>query len=323
MAKYFVKRILMSIVIMFGITVIVFFLIKLAPGDPIEAMYAKVPGMTQEELDHKKAALGFDKPIIVQYGMYMSNVILRGDFGMSIQYSRPVMMLIKERLWNTFSLTFISLILSVIIAIPIGVISATRQYTAFDYTATTFAFVGISIPSFFFGFLLIKVFSVDLGLLPSAGLQTAGNTFTGMARFVDLFKHAVMPVTVLALINVATYMRHMRSSMLEVIKQDYIRTARAKGLRERVVIYRHALRNALIPVVTIIGSSLAYLFSGSLITETIFSWPGLGRMIYSATMSRDYYVMMGVNIFIAFLVILGQFIADITLALVDPRIKLE
>ena len=253
--------------------------------------------------------------------IYMKNLILHGDFGESIQYSRPVIDLITERLWNTFSLVFIAMILSMAIAIPIGVTSAVKKNTAFDYFFTSFAFIGVSIPSFFFGFLLIKVFSVDLGWLPSTGVQTPGAVFTTMGMIIDRVKHYIMPVSVLALINMASYTRYIRSSITDVIKQDYIRTARSKGLRQRVVIYRHALRNGLIPIVTILGSSLATIFSGSLITENIFSWPGLGRLIYGATMARDYYLVMGVNVFTGFLVILGQLIADAMLVLVDPRIK--
>lgn len=321
MVKYFARRIIISLFVLLGITIIVFFLVHLAPGDPINAMYANIPGMTQEQIDSIKAGLGMDKPIIVQYFIYMKNLILHGDFGESIQYSRPVIDLITERLWNTFSLVFIAMILSMAIAIPIGVTSAVKKNTAFDYFFTSFAFIGVSIPSFFFGFLLIKVFSVDLGWLPSTGVQTPGAVFTTMGMIIDRVKHYIMPVSVLALINMASYTRYIRSSITDVIKQDYIRTARSKGLRQRVVIYRHALRNGLIPIVTILGSSLATIFSGSLITENIFSWPGLGRLIYGATMARDYYLVMGVNVFTGFLVILGQLIADAMLVLVDPRIK--
>lgn len=321
MVKYFARRIIISLFVLLGITIIVFFLVHLAPGDPIDAMYANMPGMTQEQIDAIKAGLGMDKPIIVQYFIYMKNLILHGDFGESIQYSRPVIDLITERLWNTFSLVFIAMILSMAIAIPIGVTSAVKKNTAFDYFFTSFAFIGVSIPSFFFGFLLIKVFSVDLGWLPSTGVQTPGAVFTTMGMIIDRVKHYIMPVSVLALINMASYTRYIRSSITDVIKQDYIRTARSKGLRQRVVIYRHALRNGLIPIVTILGSSLATIFSGSLITENIFSWPGLGRLIYGATMARDYYLVMGVNVFTGFLVILGQLIADAMLVLVDPRIK--
>lgn len=320
MIKYLSKRLIQSLIVMFGITIIVFLIIQLAPGDPIEAMLALNPNSSQEDIELKKEALGLNRPIYIQYLKYMQGV-LKGDFGTSIQYERPVKDLIAERMWNTFGITFTALTISVLIAVPIGVISATRQYSRFDYATTTFAFFGVSIPSFFFGLLLMKIFSVNLGVLPSSGMQTAGNNFTGIDKIIDYLIHGIMPVTVLALINVARFTRFTRSSMLEVIKQDYIRTARAKGLKEKVIIYKHALRNAMIPVITVIGSSIAYLFSGALIVETVFSWPGLGRMIYSSTMARDYYIMMGINIFIAFLVILGNLLADLLYALVDPRIK--
>lgn len=307
-------------IVMIGITIIVFLIIQLAPGDPIEAMLALNPNTSQEDIELKREALGLNDPIYIQYFSYMKGVI-HGDFGISIQYDRPVKDLIGERMWNTFAITFTALTISVLIAVPIGVISATKQYSIFDYTTTTFAFFGVSIPSFFFGLILMKVFSVNMGVLPASGMQTAGNSFVGLQKLADYVIHAIMPITVLALINVARFTRFTRSSMLEVIKQDYIRTARAKGLKEKIVIYKHALRNALIPVITIIGTSIAYLFSGALIVETVFSWPGLGKMIYSSTMARDYYIMMGINIFIAFLVILGNLLADLLYALVDPRIK--
>lgn len=320
MLRYFGKRLIESMIVMIGITIIVFLIIQLAPGDPIEAMLALNPNTSQEDIELKREALGLNDPIYVQYLSYMKGVI-HGDFGISIQYDRPVKDLIGERMWNTFAITFTALTISVLIAVPIGVISATKQYSVFDYTTTTFAFFGVSIPSFFFGLILMKVFSVNMGVLPASGMQTAGNNFVGLQKLADYVVHAIMPITVLALINVARFTRFTRSSMLEVIKQDYIRTARAKGLKEKIVIYKHALRNALIPVITIIGTSIAYLFSGALIVETVFSWPGLGKMIYSSTMARDYYIMMGINIFIAFLVILGNLLADLLYALVDPRIK--
>ncbi|MDR1206550.1 MAG: ABC transporter permease [Peptococcaceae bacterium] len=321
MFKYFARRILISIMVLFIISIAFFFLIHLAPGDPIDAMYTNIPGMTQEQLDAKKAAIGLDKPIIVQYGIYIRNLVLRGDFGESIQFKRPVLDLIRERLWNTFALVFAAMAISMLLAVPIGVTSAVKKNSAFDYIFTSVAFVGLSIPSFFFGFLLIKLFAVDLQILPAAGVQTPGNMFTGAAMLADRLKHFVMPVSVLAFINMASYTRYVRSSISDVIKQDYIRTARSKGLVQRIVVYRHALRNGLIPIVTILGSSLATIFSGSLITENIFSWPGLGRLIYGAIMARDYFLLMGVNIFTAFLVLLGQLIADAMLVLVDPRIK--
>lgn len=322
MLKYLFKRLIQSTVVMFGITIIVFLIIHLAPGDPVEAMLALDPNASQEDIELKKEVLGLNQPIHIQYLKYMQGVF-KGDFGTSIQYERPVTDLISERMWNTFGITFTALSISILIAVPIGVISATKQYSKFDYSTTTFAFFGVSIPSFFFGLLLMKVFSVNLGILPSSGMQTAGNNFTGIEKIIDYLIHGIMPITVLALINVARFTRFTRSSMLEVIKQDYIRTARAKGLKRKVVIYKHALRNAMIPVITVIGASIAYLFSGALIVETVFSWPGLGRMIYSSTMSRDYYIMMGINIFIAFLVILGNLLADLLYSLVDPRIKFD
>ena len=224
-------------------------------------------------------------------------------------------------MWNSFYLAIASFIFSIILAIPIGVISATKQYSAFDSTFTVFALIGISIPSFFFGLLLIKWMAIDLRLFPVAGMTTTGSNATGFAYVKDVLYHMFLPFLVLTLSSVAGIMRFVRTSMLEVIRQDYIRTARAKGLKEKVVIYRHALRNGLIPVITLLGMSLPSLFGGAIITETIFAWPGIGKITMQAISVRDYPLLMGFNCLLAALTLIGNLIADISYAVVDPRIR--
>lgn len=321
MGKYIIRRLLQQIPIMIGVSILVFGIIQLAPGNPL-ASYTQDPNMTKENMEALKKAYGLDKHPVVQYFEYMTNA-LKGDFGFSFQLKQPVAKLIGERLWPTFYIAFASLLLSVIIAVPIGVISATKQYSIFDYAGTVFALAGISIPSFFFALLLKKFLAIDMRLLPLSGLMTPGKNYTFPNNFIDMFRHTLMPLIVLGLSGAGGLMRYTRSSMLEVIRQDYIRTARAKGLKERVVIYKHALRNALIPVITLLGMTLPTLFSGALITETMFALPGLGRLQHQAVLHRDYPIMMGTNLFLALFTLLGNLLADISYAAVDPRIRLN
>jgi len=215
-----------------------------------------------------------------------------------------------------------ALLFSVLFGVPIGVLSATRKYSLFDNILTVFSFIGLSIPAFFFGMLMIKFLAFDLNLFPISGMTTIGQDFTGMRKALDLLHHMALPVTVLGMVNMASLMRYTRSAMLEVITQDYIRTARAKGLKERTVIYKHALKNALIPVVTVICISIGYLLSGALLTETVFSWPGMGTLVYQAILNRDYSLVTASTMVIAVFILLSNLLADIIYAFLDPRIKL-
>jgi peptide/nickel transport system permease protein len=280
------------------------------------------PSISQEVVEQMLTKLGYYDPLPVQYFKWISRAI-QGDFGFSIQYKQPVIDVIASKLGNTFLLSFCALTMTVLIAIPAGVFSATKQYSFFDYFVTFVAFIGISIPAFFFGLLLIKWFAVDLKALPISGMITVGKNYTGMARVIDIAKHLVLPTIVLGLLETATLMRYTRSSMLEVKNQDYIRTARAKGVSERRVNFVHALRNALIPVITILSMQIPFLFSGALLTETIFVWPGIGRLNYEAVLSRDYPLIMGILMMLAIIILLSNFLADILYAFVDPRIKYE
>jgi peptide/nickel transport system permease protein len=318
MRKYIIKRILQSIPILIGITLLTFCIMQLAPGNPMQTMIN--PRISPEELAKAEKTLGLDKPIIVQFFNWFKE-ILKGNLGYTVKTGQPVAGLILERLPATLLLTSTAFIMSFVAGVPLGVFSATHKYSKADYGLTVFAFVGISIPAFFFGIALIYIFAVKLGWFPTSGLATINLKGSGLTIFVDKFKHLILPSIVLALPNLATVMRFTRSSMIEVLTHDYIRTARAKGLSQKAVRYKHALRNALIPVITIFGLSIPFLFGGAYITETIFNWPGMGSLGINAITAREYPVIMGLNLFTSILVLVGNLVADILYAWADPRIR--
>lgn len=321
MGKYIIRRLLQQIPILVGVSILLFAIFQMAPGNPL-AQFFNDPNMTAEQLQQLEAAYGLDRPAYLQYFDWVTKMV-RGNFGYSISLRQPVSSLIAERMWTTFYIAFVSMLLSLLIAIPLGVISATKQYSIFDYGGTIFALMGVSIPVFFFALLLIKILGVDARLLPISGMRTAGARMAFPYNYLDIFKHSIMPLIVLGLTGAGSFMRYTRSSMLEIIRQDFIRTARAKGLKEKVVIYKHALRNALIPVITLLGFSLPVLFSGALLIEIVFIWPGMGRMQFQSVMNRDYPLMMGINMFLAILTLSGNLLADISYAFVDPRIRFD
>ncbi|MBU3146240.1 ABC transporter permease [Clostridium sp. CF012] len=320
MRQYITRRLLQMIPVLIGVSIVIFLIVQLAPGDALTGKMDK--GLTAERKQELRHQMGLDLRLDKQYLRWAGGVI-QGDFGESTNFKQPVGKVMNTYIWNSFLLAVLSLILSVLISIPIGVVSATKQYSKFDGFFTVFALIGISMPSFFFGMLLIKIFAVDLAILPVTGMTTAGNVSTGLSYGLDVARHMLLPLIVLTLGSVAGLMRYTRSSMLEVIRQDYIRTARAKGLKEKVVIYRHALRNGMIPVITLLGFWLPGLFSGAFITETIFGWPGIGPIAIGAVSNRDYPLLMGINILLAALTLFGNLIADVTYAVVDPRIRLK
>lgn len=320
MQKYILKRIIQVIPVLIGISAIVFLLVKLQPGDPFSSMMD--PNLTSEMKEKMLEKLGYNDPIIIQYFKWLFRVI-KGDWGYSIQFKQPVMIVIGSRIGNTAILSIASMILSILIAIPSGIVSAQKPYSKTDYLVTILAFVGLSIPSFFFGMLLIKIFSIDLGLLPISGMVTVGMDLKGFPLIVDVLKHMFLPLIVLALMNTASLMRYTRSSMIEILKTDYIRTARAKGVRRRKLIYKHALKNELLPLITILTMQIPSLLSGALLTETIFVWPGIGRLNFNAVMSRDYPLIMGIVMMVALISLMSNLIADILYALVDKRIKFD
>lgn len=323
MLQYLFKRLLLIVPLIFGITLITFTVVHLAPGGPVEVqteMQLKASAQARENL---KRLYGLDKPLHVQYLDWLKRFI-RLDFGKSFVDGRTVIEKIGERIPVTLTINILSLSLIIAVAIPIGVLSATKQYSLFDKLTTIFVFVGFSTPTFWLALILMIIFGVSLGLLPISGIQSIEVTDMDMIdRLIDWIKHLVLPVGLSAFGGMAGLSRYSRSSMLEVIRQDYIRTARAKGLKESDVIIHHALRNALLPVVTILGLSVPGLIGGSVIFETIFAIPGMGQLFYSSAMSRDYPTIMGILVIGAVLTLIGNLLADISYAIVDPRIRVS
>ena len=315
MGKYILKRILVAIPVLIGITMIDYAIMCMA-GSPLEMLQG--PRVSEAAVEAKKIAMGLDKPFYVQYFIWLSQ-LLQGNMGFSVKSYQPVSEMIVSHLGPTLLLMGVSMAVSLLIAIPAGIYSAVHQYTKGDYAVVTFSFLGSSIPGFFLALLFIFVFTVKLGWLPSSGMTTLGTE----GGFADVAKHMVMPAMVLAISLAGSNIRYIRSAMLEILQQDYLRTARAKGIGRFRVIYKHALRNALVPIVTVIGMQVPMLFGGAVIIEQVFSWPGLGLMAMSAITSRDYPVIMGVCLLSAIVVLAANIITDILYALVDPTIQLD
>lgn len=315
MGKYILKRILIAIPVLIGITVIDYAIMCLA-GSPLEMLQG--PRVSEGALEAKRIALGLDKPFYIQYFIWLGQ-LLQGNMGYSMKSYQSVSSLIGSHLGPTLLLMGVSLIISLLIAVPAGIYSAVHQYSKGDYAVVTFSFLGSSVPGFFLSLLLIYIFTVKLRVLPSSGMVTLGAD----GGIGDVAKHMVMPVTVLAASMAGSNIRYIRSAVLEILQQDYLRTARAKGIGRFKVIYKHALRNALVPIVTVIGMEIPVLFGGAIIIEQVFSWPGLGLMTMSAISNRDYPVIMGVCLLSAVVVLIGNLVTDILYALVDPTIQLQ
>lgn len=322
MITYLMKRLLMLIPLLFGITLITFAVIHLAPGEPVEMQTAMNPKMSAESRQRMREFYGLDKPLHVQYASWLGRMV-RLDFGKSFSPdNRPVLDKISERIPVTLSLNLIALALQFGLALPIGILAAVRQDSLLDRGITVFVFLGFAVPTFWLALLLMQLFGVKLGWLPVSGLHSLGSeTLPPLARFWDMVQHLLLPVAVATFGSLAGLSRYMRSTMLEVIRQDYITTARAKGLSERVVIYKHALRNALLPVITLLGFSLPGLIGGSVIFETIYAIPGMGQLFYQGVMARDYPLVMGILVIGAVLTLLGNLLADICYSMADPRIR--
>ena len=317
------KRLLLMIPLIFGITLITFIVIHLAPGNPVEVQTEMSLKVTAQAKENMKKLYGLDKPLHLQYLAWLKR-FKSLDFGESFVDGRKVIDKIIERIPVTLTINILSLILIFIVAIPIGILSATKQYSLFDKLSTVFVFVGFSTPTFWLALLLMILFGVNMGILPISGFQSIDVSEMGpVEKIVDVIRHLILPVGISAFGGIAGLSRYSRSSMLEVIRQDYIRTARAKGLPESQVILRHAFRNALMPVVTILGLSVPGLIGGGVIFETIFAIPGMGQLFYSSTMARDYPTIMGILVIGAILTLFGNLIADIAYALVDPRIRVR
>ena len=324
MLRYIAKRLFFMIPLLFGITVICFTVMHLAPGSPTDLQTQMNPRASVEMKERLRAMYDLDKPLPEQYIRWVGKLAVL-DLGISFSTDRrPVADKILERLPITILLNVLSLLLILVVAIPLGVLSAVRQDSLFDRVAGVVVFVGFAIPTFWLALLLMILFGVHLGWLPISGIRSLNSEYLppGMALW-DLIRHLILPVLLAAFGGLAGLSRYMRANMLEVVRQDYILTARAKGLSERVVIYRHALRNALLPVITILGLSVPGLIGGSVIFETIFAIPGMGQLFYMAVMARDYPVVMGILFIGAVLTLFGNLIADVSYALADPRIRVS
>lgn len=315
MIKYIIKRILIAIPVLIGITIIDYAVMCLA-GSPLEMLQG--PRVSEAAVEAKAIAMGLDKPVYLQYFTWL-NQMVHGNFGYSMRNFQPVGEMITSHLGPTLLLMGASLVLSLLIAVPAGIFSATHQYSKRDYTVVTMSFLGTSVPGFFLSLMLIYVFTVKLGWLPSSGMTELGMS-NGPG---DVVRHMVMPVIVLATSMAGTNIRYIRSAMLEILQQDYLRTARAKGIGNFRVINKHALRNALLSIVTVVGMQIPLLFGGAVIIEQVFSWPGLGLMTMGAIINRDYPVIMGVCLLSAVVVLLANLLTDLLYAAVDPTIQLK
>lgn len=332
MVKYCIKRILLALLILFGVSVILYFLVRLMPISYLEQKLASSMGSSagdvsyEQRLQELKEYYGLADEsfwgMCKGYWGWLVNFV-QGDLGVSFKYNRPVGDVIFENMGVSFAISFVSLILQLLISIPLGIKCACNQYGKLDYAATVFTMIGISFPSFFFGSILIKIFAVDLGWFETGGLHSnLPVTASGWTQFVDMLWHLVLPMLVLVILSIGSLMRYTRTNTLEVLNADYIRTARAKGLSENKVVYKHVFRNTLIPLVTTLAGILPGLFGGSMITETIFDIPGIGNIAYSALREGDIPFIMGYNMFIAVLTVIGILLTDIMYAVVDPRVKL-
>jgi peptide/nickel transport system permease protein len=324
MARYALRRVLQAIPIIFILSVLLFAMVRAAPGGPLSTAYRN-PNVTKEQIEILKKQLGLDRPLPVQYVSWLGDM-MRGDMGESIKFRRPVSEMIAERIPNTLILVGVSFLITLIIALPVGILSARKPYSLFDYTATTLTFIGQSVPVYWLGLALILVFYVAIvnpstgkPLFPAGGMRTIG----GENNLLDLAWHLVLPVTALSASWAAWYSRFLRSSLLDVLHEDYVRTARAKGASDRMVYYKHALRNAVLPLVTLIGLDLPSLFAGALFIETIFAWPGMGRLFWDAARGRDYPVLLAVVMIDAVIIIFCNILADLFYGILDPRVKYD
>ncbi|TYA12487.1 ABC transporter permease [Paenibacillus faecis] len=318
MSVYLGKRLIYMTLILLAASLLIFSLYALTPGDFISGNIK----LTPERKAELREIYGLNKPVLERYALWMKNA-LHGDLGYSLAQQKPVLTLFNEYLWNSFLLAAVSTFFTWVIAVMIGVISAYKQYSWFDTLVLVAVFAAMSLPSFFIGLFLIKIVAVDLKWLPPGGMLTTGSNATGWAYFTEVIHHMTLPVIVMTILGVGSLTRYFRSNMIDVIKQDYIRTARAKGLKEGKVLFSHALRNALLPAITLVGFELPALFGGSLIIEKIFNWPGIGQLYMSSFSLRDYPLLMGFTMLIAVLTVIGTLLSDLLYRLADPRVRLH
>jgi len=317
MASYTRRRLLQTIPMLLVISILCFGLLHLAPGGPL-GVYADNPQVTAADLAQMKHILGLDQPTYLQYLSWLRGLI-SGNWGFSYISGRPVLQVIAERLPATLELMVSSLTLTLLLALPLGVLGAVKRSTWVDYAGAVVAVIGLSTPTFWLALMVVLIFGGQFHIIPTGGMETLGNP----SSLADRLHHLIGPAFVLALISIARWSRYTRSSMLEILHQDYIRTARSKGVARRRVLMVHALRNALSPVITLMGLELPQLFGGAVVTETIFSWPGLGRLYFDSINNRDYPVLMGILIITAVLVVGGNFLADVMYVVVNPRVRLQ
>ena len=318
MGTYLLRRLAISVPVLLGITLAVYVIVSLAPGDPVDALInpEAVAALGPDFREQQREALGLNQPILVRYAIWLKEVA-RGNLGYSFADRQAIGAKIGERLLPTLGLMSSALILALVVAVPLGVLSACKQYSLLDHGATVLGFAAISVPSFFLSLAGIYLLALKIPILPAAGMQTVGQPWS----LSDALWHLALPALVLGLAEAAPLIRYTRSSMLEVIRQDYVRAARAKGLHETTVIYRHALRNALIPLVTVVALGLPRLLGGAVIVEAVFAWPGIGTLALAAMLARDYPVIMAINLISAVTILLSNLLADVIYAVIDPRIK--
>lgn len=315
--KYITKRLLIAIPTFLGITLLAYLILSMAPGSPLDALLAD-PKITPAELERRRQQLGLDQPVIIQY-FYWLKSFLMGDLGFSYSSHRPVMTMISERLPITALLAGSSLIVALLIAVPLGIYAATKPNSMRDYLSGGLSFIMVATPGFFMGLMLIYVFAVQLKWLPSGGIFDS----TGVKTNAMLLRHMILPCLVLAFQHVGSWVRYMRGSMVEVMQEDYITTARAKGLKKIAVYLKHGLKNALIPVITVVGMSIPSLVGGAVVTEQVFNWPGIGMLMVQAINARDYPVIMGITVIVAIAVLITNLITDLVYGLLDPRISYQ
>ena len=314
MARFLAGRLVESLIVLLVMSFVVYGLLGLMPGDPVDLMISADPKITQADAKRLREIYGLDRPILERYGNWLLSA-LHGEFGYSRTYTQPVFDILVPRLINTLELMGISLVVTLIVAIPLGTFAAFRPYSHADYAVNLFCFAGISVPSFWFALLCIILFAVKLGWLPAGGMETVG-----ASGFLDRLQHLIMPVTVLAITHVGTFTRFLRASMIQTLRQDYIRTARAKGVSTVRLLVGHAMQNALLPLVTVVGLSFGSLFSGALITEIMFSWLGMGKLMYDAILGNDYNLALVGLLFATGATLLGNLLADAGQVALDPRV---
>lgn len=326
MIKYIGKRLLHLIPVIIIISMVIFGIVEMMPGDPVNAYLGIGSDTTPEQQQQIRERLGLDKGPVTRYFNWLKRTVT-GDFGRSMKFRKPVKEVIGKYIWNSFTINVVAMILAFAIAIPVGIRSAVKKYGPFDTFWTVFSLTGVSMPSFFFALVLIYFVAVPIKWIPLNGMRTAILAAKGYpskwAEIKDILVHMILPVTVLTISSLASLTRYIRNSVIEVINQDYIRTARSKGLSEKVVIYKHAFRNALLPIVTLLGLWIPGLFGGSLILETVFLWPGIGGVLLTSIFDRDYSMVYAANTFYAVLMLAGNLLADVSYAFVDPRVKVK